>query len=163
MKPISCNQKMGVEIGSRWQSKRMCTHLLLKSTKIATSCWTIIDRRTLKLTKKKIPHVQSKGEATMRWSEEHQFSCSVISNSLWPHGLQHVRPPCPSTTREVYSNSCPLSWGCHSTISSSIVPFSSHLQSFPASGSFQMSQEEHNRDKSKSHTCQVGDSQTGEQ
>ena len=66
-----------------------------------------------------------------------QFSCSVVSNSLWPHELQHARPPCPSPTPEVYPNSCPLSWWCHPTISSSVVPSSSCLQSFPASGSFQ--------------------------
>ena len=72
-----------------------------------------------------------------------QFSSvqfSVVSNSLWPHGLQNARPPCPSPTPRVYSNSCPLSQWCHSTISSSVISFSSHLQSFPASGSFQMSQ-----------------------
>ena len=69
-----------------------------------------------------------------------QFSGSVVSDSLWPHGLQHARPPCPSPTRGVYSNSCPLSQWCHPTISSSVVPFSSCLQSFPASGSFQISQ-----------------------
>ena len=69
-----------------------------------------------------------------------QFSCSVMSNSLWPHWLQHARPPCPSPTPRVYSNSRPLSWWCHPTISSSVIPFSSHLQSFPGSGSFQMSQ-----------------------
>ena len=69
-----------------------------------------------------------------------QFSLSVMSDSLWPHGLQHTRPPCPSTTPGVYSNSCPLSqWG-RPTISASVVPFSSHLQSFQASGSFQLSQ-----------------------
>ena len=59
---------------------------------------------------------------------------------LWLHGLQHVRLPCPSPTSGVYSNSCPLSRWCHPTISSSVAPFSSYLQSFPASGSFQMSQ-----------------------
>ena len=69
-----------------------------------------------------------------------QFSCSIVSDCLWPHGLQHARPPCPLPTPGVYSNSCPLSQWCHPTISSSVVPFSSHLQSFPASGSFQMSQ-----------------------
>ena len=63
------------------------------------------------------------------------LSLSVVSNSLWPHGLQHARLPCPSTFR-AYSNSCPLSWGYHPTISSSVVPFSSCLLSFPASGSF---------------------------
>ena len=69
-----------------------------------------------------------------------QFSCSVISNSLQPHEPQHTRLPCPSPTPGVYPNSCPLSQWCHPTISSSVVPFSSHPQSFPASGSFQMSQ-----------------------
>ena len=69
-----------------------------------------------------------------------QFSRPVMSDSLWPHGLQHARLPCPTPTLEVYSNSCPSSRWCHPTISSSVVPFSSHLQSFPASGSFQMSQ-----------------------
>ena len=69
-----------------------------------------------------------------------QFSHSVMSNSLPLHGLQHSRPPCPSPTPRVYSNSCPLSRWCHPTILSSIIPFSSHLQSFPASGSFQISQ-----------------------
>ena len=63
-----------------------------------------------------------------------------MSDSLRPHGLQHAKPFCSSPTLRVYSNSCPLSWWCHPTISSSVVPFSSHLQSFPASGSFQMSQ-----------------------
>ena len=69
-----------------------------------------------------------------------QFSHSVMSNSLWPHELQHARPPCPSPTPGVYPNSCPLSRWCHPTISSSVVPFSSCPQSFPASGSFPMSQ-----------------------
>ena len=68
------------------------------------------------------------------------FSRSVVSNSLWSHGLRHTSPPCPSPTPRVYSNSCPLSWWCHPTISSSVVPFSSFLQSFPASGSFPLSQ-----------------------
>ena len=65
---------------------------------------------------------------------------SVVSNSLWPHELQHARPPCPSPTPGVYSNSCPLSRWCHPAISSSFVPFPSCPQSFPASGSFPMSQ-----------------------
>ena len=63
-----------------------------------------------------------------------------MSNSLQPHGLQHARPPCPSPTPGVYSNSSPLSQSCHPTLSSSVIPFSSCLQSFPASGSCQMSQ-----------------------
>ena len=69
-----------------------------------------------------------------------QISHSVMSDSLWPHGLQHARPPCPLPTPGVYSNSCPLSWWCHPTISSSVVPFYSCPQSLPASGSFQISQ-----------------------
>ena len=69
-----------------------------------------------------------------------QFSCSVMSISLWPRGLQHTRPPYPSPTPGAYTNSCPLSWWCHPAISSSVIPFYSHLRSFPASGSFQMSQ-----------------------
>ena len=68
-----------------------------------------------------------------------QFS-SVLSDSLQLYGQQHARPPCPWPVPGVYSNSCPLSRWCHPTISSSVIPFSSHLQSFPASGSFPMSQ-----------------------
>ena len=69
-----------------------------------------------------------------------QFSCTVVSDCLRPHRLQHARPPCPSPTPRVDSNSCPLSQWCHPTISDSVIPFSSHLQSFPASGSFPVSQ-----------------------
>ena len=69
-----------------------------------------------------------------------QFSSSVVSDSLRPHRLQHARPPCPSPNPGEYPNSCPLSQWCHPTISSSVIPFSSCPQSFPASGSFQMSQ-----------------------
>ena len=69
-----------------------------------------------------------------------QFSHSVMYDSLQPHGLQHTRPTCPSPTPRVYSNSCPWSQWCHLTISSSVVRFSSHLQSFPASEYFPMSQ-----------------------
>ena len=63
-----------------------------------------------------------------------------MTNSLWLHGLQHARLPCPLPTPEIYSNSCPSSRWCHPTISSSVIPFCSHLQSFPASGSFPISQ-----------------------
>ena len=69
-----------------------------------------------------------------------QFSCSVVSHSLRPHELQHARPPCPSPTPGVHSNSCPLSWRSHPAISSSVVTFSSCPQSLPTSGSFLMSQ-----------------------
>ena len=74
------------------------------------------------------------------WVSSVQFSRSVMSNFLQPHELPHARPPWPSPTPRVYPNSCPSSWWCHPTISSSVVPFSSCIQSFPASGSFQMSQ-----------------------
>ena len=69
-----------------------------------------------------------------------QFSRSVVSNSLRPHESQHSRPPCPSPTPRIYSNSCPLSRWCHPAISSSVIPFSSCPQSLPESGSFPMSQ-----------------------
>ena len=69
-----------------------------------------------------------------------QLSRSVMSQSLRPHGLQLSWPPCPSPTPGIYSNSCPLSQWCHPTSSSSVIPICSHLQSFPASGSFQMNQ-----------------------
>ena len=74
------------------------------------------------------------------WNSSVQFSHSVMSNSLWPHEPHYTRPPCPSPTPRVHSDSCPLSWWCHPTTSSSVIPFSSCPQSFPASGSFQMSQ-----------------------
>ena len=70
---------------------------------------------------------------------ELQFCHSAVSESLWPHGLHHSRLPCPSPTSGACSNSCPLSWWCHPTISPSVIPVSC-LQSFPASGSFQMNQ-----------------------
>ena len=69
-----------------------------------------------------------------------QCSHSVVSDSLWPHGLQHTKLPCPSPTPRACSNSHPSSWWCHPAISASVVPFSSCLQSFPASGSFPRSQ-----------------------
>ena len=69
-----------------------------------------------------------------------QFSCSVMSDSLWPHESQHARPPCPSPTLGVYPNSCPSNRWCHPAISASVVPFSSCPQSLPTTGSFSMSQ-----------------------
>ena len=77
---------------------------------------------------------------TIRTTSAVQFSRSVVSNSLRPHGLQHARLPCPSPTLGAYSNSCPSSRWCHPTISSFAISFSSCLQSFPASGSFPVSQ-----------------------
>ena len=81
-----------------------------------------------------------KWEGNPRKKGSVQFSHSVVSDSLRPHEPQHARPPCPSPMPGVHPNPCPLSPWCHPTISSSVVPFSSHLQSFPASVSFQMSQ-----------------------
>ena len=77
---------------------------------------------------------------TYWWLSLVQFCCSVVSDSLRPHELQHARPPCPSPNPGVYSNSCPSSQWYHPAISSSVVPFSSYPQSLPASGSFPMSQ-----------------------
>ena len=86
------------------------------------------------------PYVCTSWEAYSCSPSISQFSRSVMSDSLRPHGLQHSRPPCPSPTPRVYSDSRPLNRWCHPTISSSVIPFSSHLQSFPESGSFLMSQ-----------------------
>ena len=80
------------------------------------------------------PHPESPGKYLLLL-----FSHWVVSNSLWPHGLQHARLCCPSPSPWVCSNSCPLSQWCHPTISSSVIPFSSCPQSFPASGSFPVS------------------------
>ena len=82
--------------------------------------------------------MRSKSQVTTQYSA--QFSRSVVSDSLRPHELQHARPPCPSPTPGVHSNSCPLSLWCHPAISSSVIPFSSCPQSLPASGSFPVSQ-----------------------
>ena len=83
----------------------------------------------------KIEHTENKNG----WLSSLLFSYSVVSDSLWPHGLQHTRLPCPSSPPRTCSNSCPSSWWCHPTISSSVIPFSC-LQSFPATKCFPMSQ-----------------------
>ena len=88
------------------------------------------------------------GQDSLQWwhltwrlgSSSVKFSCSVVSDSLWPHGLQRARLPCLSSTPRACSSSCPLSWWCHPTILSSVIAFSSCLQSFPAMVSFPMSQ-----------------------
>ena len=80
------------------------------------------------------------GQYTTPYISSVQFSRSVVSNSLQPHELKHARPPCPSPTPGVHPNPCPSSWWCHPTISSSVVPFFSCLQYFPASGTFPRSQ-----------------------
>ena len=99
--------------------------------------WSIFDQITLG------GHLINKRPLSIWWSWRWwsvQFSHSVVNDSLWPGEPQHPRPPCPLSTSRVYSNTRPLSWWYHPTISSSVVPFSSRLQSFPASGSFPMSQ-----------------------
>ena len=78
-------------------------------------------------------HMYTMADSCQHMASSVQFSCSIMSNSLWPHELQHARPPCPSATPRVYPNSCPLSQYCHSAISSSVVPFSSCPCSLPAS------------------------------
>ena len=86
------------------------------------------------------PQIRAQSHVRGSLGKSVQFSHSVVSDSLQSHGLQHARLLCPSPTTRAYSNSCPLSRWCHPTISSSVIPFSSCPQSFPASGSFQMSQ-----------------------
>ena len=98
--------------------------------------WKKIYDKPRQCTKTQSHYFSDKGP--YQFSSAH-FSCSVMSDSLWPHGLQHTRLPCTSPTPGACSNSCPLSRWCHPTISSSVIPFSSCLQSFPASGSFPMS------------------------
>ena len=108
----------------------ICVYYTLKDKKLwLRTQWASLVVQTIK----NLPTVRKNPK-----SETHiqfQFSHSVMSDSLQHHGLQHARPPCPPTPK-VYSNSCPLSRWCHPTISSSAVPFSSHLQSFLASGFF---------------------------
>jgi len=116
------------------------------------SFWAVLLEKTLEgpLDYKEIQPVNPKGNQTQifigrtdtDWSSKSsvQFRCSVMSDSLQPHRWQHTRLPCPSPTPGACSNSSPSSWWCHPTISSSVIPFFSCLQSFPASGSFPMSQ-----------------------
>ena len=129
-----------------------CIHKWRKESKTPEALFKICTNHTtaenfIKLVKKLVNFGLRKGQSKKKnckflspyniFESSVQFSSSVVSNSLRPHELQHTRPPCPSPTPGVYSNSCPLSQWCHPTISSSVVPFSSRLQSF---SSFQMSQ-----------------------
>ena len=122
-------------------------HFLLQCMKVksesevAQSCPTLSD--PMDWTKLKLSlfwHIYINHSQNRIWFSSVEFSHSVASDSLWPYELQHIRPPCPSPTPRVHSNSCPLSQWCHPAISSSIVPFSSCPQSLPASESFPMSQ-----------------------
>ena len=132
-----------------WLVKPHHFHLLLGGQKTIMKCFSFHPFILLILSDSNLIQPHYVMECSIRKSSTHtqsfihfqvQFSHSVVSNSLRPHGLQHARSPCPSPTPEVYSNSCPLSWRCHPTLSSSVIPFSSCLQSFPAPGSFPMSQ-----------------------
>ena len=98
------------------------------------------DYEALKSAPDRVKSIQREETVWAETKAVRQFSRSVMSDSLRPHGLQHIKPPCPSPTPGAYSNSRPLNLWCHPTISTSVLPFSSHLQSFPASGSFQKSQ-----------------------
>ena len=122
----------------KWMNFMVCELNLCKSakkSKIAMNSFACLSIHIYNVT-----HVSCENCWVKHTCSSVQLSHSVVSDSLRPHGPQHTRLPCPSPTPGVYSNSCLLSRWCHPTISSSVVPFSSCLQSFPASGSFQMNQ-----------------------
>ena len=128
--PVGCANKMKQAIWNKW-------FLSLYSGRVYVCiCVWEKDREIEIETDTETQRYRHRG---MGWRSV-QFSRSVVSDSLQPHGLQHTRPPCPSPIPGVYSNSCPLSGWCHPAISSSVVPFSSCTHSLPASGSFPMSQ-----------------------
>ena len=125
-----------------------CSHEIIRSLLLGRKATTNLDRilksRGITLPKKG-QNSWSYGFSNShvpKWELDHsvQFSHSVMSDSLWPHELQHARLPCPSPIPRAWSSSCPSSWWCHPTSSSSVVPVFSCLQSFPASGSFLRSQ-----------------------
>ena len=120
-------------MNSFWRLKLSCLTLQTSGAKSSGSLRSIIYNPRKK-------HIRKGKVLLLSWSHwSGQFSCSVMSDSLRPHGLQHTRLPSPSPTPGDSSNSCPSSQWCHPTISSSVIPFASCLQSFPASGSFSMS------------------------
>ena len=133
-----------------WKIKYSGSYIYILAPRFPGTCVVVVQLLShawFFVTPRTIAH-QAPLSSTISWSfcsysytlSSVQFSRSVVSDSLQPHGLQHARPPCPSPTPGAYSNSRPLSWWCHPTISSSVIPFSSCVQSFPASGSFQMRQ-----------------------
>ena len=136
--------KLPTSIGSSQKqenSRKIYISALLTMPKPLTVCITTNHGKFLKRWESQtclLRNLYAGQEATVKTGHETsvQFSSSVMSNSLRPQGLKHARPPCPSPTPGVCSNSCPLSRWCHPTISSSVVRFSSLLQSCPASGSF---------------------------
>ena len=130
-------------LGSRITVDSDCSHEIKKCLLIGRKTMTTLDSKfkSLDITLPiQVPIVKARVFSRCHVWMWDQFSHSVVSNSLQPHGLQHARLPCPSPTPRTCSNSCPSSQWCHPAISCSVVPFSSCLQSFPASGSFPMSQ-----------------------
>ena len=133
-----CSGSTMVELMAMASKRAYATHRSTAPRALAPAAdhhWPISPQETLKHN-----YVTVSEESLGPGQSSVQFNCLFMSSSLQPHGLQHAMPPCPSPTPGVYSNSCQLSWWCHPTISSSVIPFSSCLQSFLASGSFQMSQ-----------------------
>ena len=117
-----------------WISLLFVVSIMHKKLKIQKNFQKHVEQKENVLEKKSL-----RMRKILKWKKV-QFSRSVVPNSSWPHGLQHTRPPCPSPAAGACSNSCPSTRWCHPTISSSVGPFSSCLQSFPASGSFPVSQ-----------------------
>ena len=117
-------------------------HLKIAVNECQIGMWGNKLTKTIDAGSQKHTHLAQNFDQVLYWAKAHIFGsvqCSVMFDSLWPNGLQCARPPCPSPAPGVCSNSCPLRRWCHPTNSSSVIPFSSHLQSFPASESFQMS------------------------
>ena len=132
----SCVLKVNVDGGGSSRGGRSETRRFSSGKPASAHLLSVVIHRG---TPRSSPLKGSSGNPCPRSRSSVQFSHSVTSNSLWPHRLQHVRPPCPSPTPRVYSNSRPASQWCHPTISSSVVPFSSRLRSFPASASWSWS------------------------
>ena len=142
LREVSCpwdSSSRGTVISSEWSPREQTTSAFLQSYSLLGSP---DDPQTKFLTSTASCSAfqQSQFYVWHLSSGSVQFSRSVMSDSLWPHEQQHSRPPCPTPTPGTHPNSCPLSQWCHPSISSSVVPFSSCPQSFPASGSFHMSQ-----------------------
>ena len=119
-------------VSERWHTQQRNSHLqLLYPWERGVG----VEQCHFSETKAKVKDIEISREISF-----YQFSRSVMSDSLWPHEPKHARPPCPSPIPRVHTNPCPLSQWYHPTISSSVIPYSSHLHSFPASGSFPISQ-----------------------
>ena len=126
--PVECKQILSTSLPGPWKLLTYSSTLLFFFNDLDVTC------------SRQCSYKMENSLQILTLKYSFQFSRSVMSNSLWPHEPQHTRPPCPSPTPGVHPNPCPSSWWCHPTISSSVIPFSSYPQSFPASGSFPMSQ-----------------------